>query len=130
MKITLIDVRGYYNNFKGDNKTMNFKFDDNSLEKTIDIFHHIGKILNTDLDHYSYDDNNGITYLKTKYLMKHVLEKTKIKQLIQFQMKRLNIIVEYYYKYNLFTITIMKMKIIILKYFYRVVGINFLLIID
>ena len=29
MKIALIDVLGYYNIFKGDNKTMNFKIDYN-----------------------------------------------------------------------------------------------------
>ena len=66
MKITLLDVLGYYNIFEGDSKTMNFKLDDNSLEKIIDIFDHIGKMLNIDLYYYSYDDNNGITYFKTK----------------------------------------------------------------
>ena len=45
---------------------MNFKFDNNSLGNIIDIFHHIGKILNIDLDHYFYDDSRGGTYLKTK----------------------------------------------------------------
>ena len=45
---------------------MNFKLDDNSLVKIIDIFDYIEKILNIDLYHYSYDDNNGITYFKTK----------------------------------------------------------------
>ena len=46
---------------------MNFKLDDDdSLEKITNIFDHIGKILNIDLDHYFHDDNNGITYLKTK----------------------------------------------------------------
>ena len=45
---------------------MNFKLDGNSLEKTTNIFDHIGKILNIVLDRYLYDDNTGITYLKTK----------------------------------------------------------------
>ena len=45
---------------------MNFKFDNNSLGNIIDIFYHIGKILNIDLDHYFYDDSRGDTYLKTK----------------------------------------------------------------
>ena len=58
------------------------------------------------------------------------LEKTKIKQLIQFQIRRLSIIVGYYYKYNLLTTIIIKMKIIILKYFYKVVGIPLLLIMN
>ena len=66
MKINLIDVLGYYNIFKGDNKTMNFKLDDNSLEKIINIFYHIGKILNIDLDNYQYEDSKGDTYLKRK----------------------------------------------------------------
>ena len=43
LKITVIDVLGYYNIFKDNNKTMNFKLDDNSLEKIIDSFDHIGK---------------------------------------------------------------------------------------
>ena len=130
LKITFIDALGYYNIFKGDNKTMNFKLNDNSLKNIIDLFDHIGKILNIDhaLDHYLYDDNKGITYLKTKVSDETFLEKTKIKQIIQFQMKRLSIIVEYYYKYSLFTTIIM--KVIILKYFYKVVDINFLVIID
>ena len=59
MKITLLDVLGYYNIFEGDSKTMNFKLDD-------DKFDNIGKILNINIYHYSHDDNNGITYMKTK----------------------------------------------------------------
>ena len=125
LKITLLDVPGYYNIFEGDSKRMNFKLDNNSLRKIIDIF---------DPYHYSYDDNNGITYFKTKVSDEHVLEKAKITQLIQFQIKRLSIIVEYYYKYNLFTTIMMKiylkMKIVILKYFYEIVDIPFLSIIN
>ena len=45
---------------------MNFRPDDDSLGKIIYIFDHIGEILNIDLYHYSYDDNNGITHFKTK----------------------------------------------------------------
>ena len=45
---------------------MSFKLDSNSLGKITDIFDNIGKILNIDLYLYSYDDNNDITYLKTK----------------------------------------------------------------
>ena len=85
-----IDVPGYYNIFNEDSKTMNFKFDDDLLRKIIDIFEHIGEILNINPYHYLHDDNKGVTYLKQKYLIKHVLEKTRIKQLIQFQMKRLS----------------------------------------
>ena len=66
LKITLLDVLGCYNIFEGNSKAMNFKLDDNSLGKITDIFDNIGKILNIDLYHYSYDENNGITYLKTK----------------------------------------------------------------
>ena len=35
LKIPLLDVHGYYNIFNGDSKTMNFKLDDNSLEKLL-----------------------------------------------------------------------------------------------
>ena len=101
LKIILLDVLGYYNVFEADSKTTIFKLDNNSLEKTIDIFDRIGKILNIDLDHYLYDDDNGITYLKTKISdvtcfrkdMKRLMKIIKIKQLIKFQMKRIIIIV-------------------------------------
>ena len=109
---------------------MNFKADDNSLEKIIDIFDYIGKILNIDLDNYMYEDKKGDTYYKTKVSDETCFRKEKDKTVIKFQMKRLSITVEYYYKYNLFTTLIMKMKIIILKYFYKVVDISLLLIID
>ena len=66
LKTALLDVNSYYNIFKGNSKTMNFNLDDNSLEKIIDIFVHIGKILNIALDNYMYEDKKGITYLKTK----------------------------------------------------------------
>ena len=130
LKITLLDVHGYYIIFKGGGKTMNFKVDDNSLEKIIDIFDYIGKILNIDLDNYMYEDKKGDTYFKTKVSDEICFRKDKDKTVIKFQMKRLSITVEYYYKYNLFTTLIMKMKIIILKYFYKVVDISLLLIID
>ena len=35
LKVTLLDVLGYYNIFKGNSKTMNFKLDDDSLEKIL-----------------------------------------------------------------------------------------------
>ena len=68
--------------------------------------------------------------LKQRYLMIPVLEKTRIKQLIQFQMKSLSIIVEFYYKYNLFTTIIIKiyLKIRIIKYFCNSVDIPFLIL--
>ena len=66
LKITLLDVPGYYNIFNDNSKTMNFKLNDDSLGKIIDIFDHIREALNIDLYHYLYDDNNGITYFKTK----------------------------------------------------------------
>ena len=59
-------MHGYYNIFKGHSKTINFKLDDDSLKKIIDIFDHIRKILNTDLDNHSCEDNKGDTYFKTK----------------------------------------------------------------
>ena len=41
LKITLLNVPGYYNIFNDDGKTMNFKLDDDSLTKIIDVFEHI-----------------------------------------------------------------------------------------
>ena len=98
LKITLLDVPGYYNIFNDDSKTTDFKLYNDSLGKTIDIFEHIGEILNIDFYHYCTTVIMGSHILEQKYLMKEFLEKTRIKQLIQFQMKRLSIIVEYYYK--------------------------------
>ena len=66
LKIILLDVPGFYNDYKDNGKTTNFMLDDNSLEKIIDIFNHIGEILSIDLDNYFYDDYRGNTYLKTK----------------------------------------------------------------
>ena len=66
LKIPLLDVPGSYNIFNDDGKTMNFMLDVDSLTKIIDIFEHIGKILNIDLYHYLYDNNNGFTYFETK----------------------------------------------------------------
>ena len=58
---------------------MNFKLDDNSLEKIIDLFDHIGEILNTDLDNYMYEDKKGDTYLKTKVSDEKCFRKDKNK---------------------------------------------------
>ena len=66
LKITLLDVPGYYYIFNDDSKTMNFKLDDDSLGKIIEISEHIRGILNMDLYHYLYDHHNGIAYFKTK----------------------------------------------------------------
>ena len=65
LKITL-DVPGYYNIFNDDSKKMKYKLDDDLLRISIDIFEHIGEISNIYLYYYLYDDNNGITYFKTK----------------------------------------------------------------
>ena len=100
---------------------MNFKLDDDSLGKIIDIFDHIAEILKIDLYHYLYDDNNGITYFKTKVSDDTDFRKNKNKTINTIPNKRTKYtIVEYYYKYNLFTIIIkiqLKKQIIILKYF-------------
>ena len=66
MKISLLNVPGYYNTFEGDRKTMIFKLDDNSFKKITDMFELIGEKLNIELYHYSHDDNNGNTYFKIK----------------------------------------------------------------
>ena len=66
LKTTLLDVQGYYNIFENNSKTMNFKLDDDPLGKITDIIDYIGEILKIGLYHYQYDDNNIITYFKTK----------------------------------------------------------------
>ena len=43
LKIILKDVVGYYNDYKDNGKTMNFKLDDDSLDKIYDIVEHIEK---------------------------------------------------------------------------------------
>ena len=58
---------------------MNFKADDNLLEKIIDIFDYIGKILNIDLDNYMYEDKKGDTYFKTKVSDETCFRKDKVK---------------------------------------------------
>ena len=58
---------------------MNFNLGDNSLEKIIDIFGYIGKLLNIDLDNYMYEDKKGITYLKTKVSHETCFRKDKDK---------------------------------------------------
>ena len=55
---------------------MKFKINDDSLEKIIDVFEHIGKELNVDLDYYLYKSNED-TYFKTKVSDE---EKTSIRQ--------------------------------------------------
>ena len=77
-----------------------------------------------------YEDKKGDTYFKTKVSDETCFRKDKDKTVKTIPDGKIKIIVEYYYEYNLFTTKIMKMKIIILKYFYKVVGIHLLLIID
>ena len=116
LKIILKEAVGYYNDYKdtskydakySSSKRMNFKLDDDSFDKMYDIFEHIEEKLGIDLNNFTYE-SKGENILKQLCLMKHALE--KIVKLIQFQMKILNINVEYYYKCNLFII-IWKIKI-------------------
>ena len=58
---------------------MNFKLDDNLLEKIINIFDHIGKILNIDLHNYMYENKKGDTYFKTKVYDETCFRKDKDK---------------------------------------------------
>ena len=85
LKIILRDAVGYYNDYKANSKydvkysakIMNFNFDDDSLDKRIDIFVHIKEKIGIDLNNFTCK-SKGEEYLKT--------------------------IAEYYYKYNLFNI--------------------------
>ena len=66
-------------------------------------------VLKDVVGYYNDHKHNGMkvemkNMLKQLYMMKHALEKRKVKKLIQFQIKKLSINVEYYYKNNLFTI--------------------------
>ena len=72
LKIILRDVVGYHNDYKDNSKydskysanRMNFKLDDDSLDKSYDIFEYIEKKLKTDLDNFTYE-SKGEKYLKT-----------------------------------------------------------------
>ena len=71
-KFILRDVVGYYNDDKGNGKydakygtkIMNFKLDDDSLDKIYDIFEYTEK-KNIDLNNFTYE-SKGEEYLKTK----------------------------------------------------------------
>ena len=65
LKIILIDVVGYYNDYRDTGKTMNFKLDDDSLHKIIDIFEYIEEKLKIDLNNFTFE-SKGEQYLKTK----------------------------------------------------------------
>ena len=63
LKIILLDVVGYYNDYKDNSKygakyrakKMNFKLDDDSLDKICDIFEYIERKLETDLNNFTYE---------------------------------------------------------------------------
>ena len=113
---------------------MNFKLDDDTVVKFIDIFEHIGEILNTDIYHYLNDGNNDITYFKTKVFDESCFrkdkdkttksipnEKTKYNCRVLLQMKSV------YYNNNK---DVLEDADYILKYFYNIVNILFLPIIN
>ena len=64
LTIIIKDVVCYYNDYKDNGKTMNFKHDDDSLDE-IYIFWHIEQKLNIDLSDLPYV-SKGEEYLKTK----------------------------------------------------------------
>ena len=55
LKIILRDVVGYYNDYKDNGKTINSKFDDDSLDKIINIFEYIEEKLKIDLNNFTYE---------------------------------------------------------------------------
>ena len=77
LKIVLKDVVRYYNDCKDNGKTMNFKLDDDSLDKIIDISEYIEEKLKIHHNNFTYESKSKII-LKQKYLMKHALEKTRM----------------------------------------------------
>ena len=56
---------GYDNDYKDNGKTMNFKLDDDSLDKIIDFFEYIEEKLKIVLNNFTYQSNFE-EYLKTK----------------------------------------------------------------
>ena len=56
---------GYYNDYKDNSKTINFKLDDDSFGKIIDIFDNIEEKLKIDLNNFTYE-SKGEEYLKKK----------------------------------------------------------------
>ena len=73
LKIILKDVVGYYNDYKNNSKydlkysakRMNFRLDDNSIEKICNIFEHIEERLGIDLKSRFYEGKRGDEYFKT-----------------------------------------------------------------
>ena len=78
LEIILRYVAGYYNDYKDNDKTLNFKLNDDSLHKIIDIFEYTEEKLRINLHMKVKVKNN----LKQKYLMKHALEKIRIIKII------------------------------------------------
>ena len=76
LKIILKDVVGYYNDYKDDGKTMNFKLDDGSLNKMYDIFGHIEEKLKIDLSDFTYE-SKGEEYLKIRVSNETCFRKNK-----------------------------------------------------
>ena len=84
LKIILRDVVGYYNDDKDNGKydakygtkTMNFKLDDDSLDRIYDIFEYIEKKLKIDLNNFTYESKDE-EYLKTKVSDKTCFRKNK-----------------------------------------------------
>ena len=63
LKIVLRDVVGYYNDYKDNGKTMNFRRDDDSFDKIIVIFEYIEEKLKIDLNNFTYESKSE-EYLK------------------------------------------------------------------
>ena len=109
LKIVLKDMVGYYNDYKDNSKydakyiakRMNFRLNHDSIDKDYDIFENIEEQLEIGLNIYMYE-SRGEEYLKTIASNDEIwFKKTRIIKLILII---LSIIVEYYYKYNLFSI--------------------------
>ena len=71
----------YYNDCKDNCKTMNFKLDDDSLNKIIDIFEYIEEKLKIHHNNFTYE-SKGEDYLKTKVSDETCFRKDKDDQTI------------------------------------------------
>ena len=98
LKSFLIDVVGYYNDYKDNSKydakysakRMNFKLDDDSFDKIIDFFKQIEEKLGIDLNNFIYE-GKGKEYFKTISSDETCFKKI-IKQRL-FQMNKNNILI-------------------------------------
>ena len=114
LRITLKDLVDYYDVYN-DDKRMNFKINDELSDKIYqsleNIFEHIGKNSDINLNDFTFEEK-GENYFKTKVTDETCFKEGKVIKKESdanfIPKKTLRILVEHYYKYNLFSL---KLKI-------------------